>query len=60
MAVYLRLLAPARKADEGCPSHGLPIEAANERPYLIRDDQDVGGFAGKTGFLSVSRGCRNA
>jgi hypothetical protein len=42
------------------PVSWAPIEAANERPYLIRDDQDVGGFAGKTGFLSVSRGCRNA
>ena len=63
MRAYWRLLTltcPRLQGDEGRRSHRTPIEAANERAYLVgRDDHPFGG-AGQTGFLFVSQASRNA
>ena len=37
-----------------------PIEAANERAYLVGRDDHPFGAAGQTGFLFVSQASRNA
>jgi hypothetical protein len=54
MAVYLRLFAPARQADEGFPSHGLHCSGEYALLPSWADDQDFGGGSGQTGFASLS------
>src|ERR1700734_2903386 len=59
MAAYLRLLARACRADEGCRSHGLPIEAANERAYLSGAMPELPEVETvRRGLMPVMRGAR--